>query len=662
MCGLAGCLGWIDGLGLSSRDMLGDMCAAIRHRGPDADGVWLDEASGIALGHLRLSILDLSAAGAQPMVSHGGRYVLAFNGEIYNYQELRADLVRRRGAIDWRGHSDTEVLLELIAAEGVERALRRLDGMFAIALWDRETRTLTLARDAFGEKPLYYGLYRGAVLFASELKALRAVPGFQPDIDPDALADYFKYSYVPGPATIHRGVFKLQPGHMLTLGPERSHLAQLPDPVVWWSPDEAAMRARREGFEGDMAAAVAALRAALSTSVRRRLASDVPLGSLLSGGVDSSVVTALMQQAVDRPVKTFSIGMAETGYDEAAHARAVAARLGTEHQELILSPREVQDVAPQVADIYDEPFSDASQIPTFLLSRMARAHVTVALSGDGGDEILGGYNRYFHGADLWARASRLPTEARRLAGAALGAIPPGVVDRAAAMAGRLAPRELSSGRAGEKIQKLARVLSAADRQAYHDRLLATADDVAIALDLPGRAQTLAARSPRGDLTFVEQAMLTDTANYMPDDVLVKVDRASMAVGLEVRTPFLSREVFDLAWRLPMAFRAHQGVGKRVLRELLYTLAPRDLVDRPKAGFAVPVGRWLRTDLRDWAEAGLSEAALQDAGVFRVPEVRRRWREHLTGRRDHETFLWSVLMYQGWRRSVARGRSDAPGRP
>lgn len=652
MCGIAGYLYPPErAFEISPRDVLTTMTGAIAHRGPDADGYWFDAEAGIGLGHQRLAILDLSPTGAQPMVSADGRWRIAFNGEIYNFPQLRADLETRHGLIDWRGHSDTEVLLESIALDGITPTLDRLDGMFAFALWDRKERLLTLARDAFGEKPLYWGLWQGRLLFASELKALEAVPGFAPTLNTNALGDFFKYSYVPAPATIWSGIAKLPPAHRVSITANDVTSARLPEPVAWWDAVGDALAA--DPFEGSATEAQARGDALLLESTRRRMASDVPLGALLSGGIDSTMTTALMQAVSDRPVRTFSIGMAEAGYDESPAAAAVASHLGTDHTELVLDPAAVQAAIPTIANVHDEPFADSSQIPTFLVARMAREHVTVVLSGDGGDEIFGGYNRYSHGARLWKRAGRLPVSLRRGLGGALGAVPPAAITWAVDMAGPLAPRELAAGRAGEKVQKLSRVLAMRDEAAFHDRLLATSDILCALLSPETEMSTLPKRLDTRaiGLRFAARAMLVDTANYLPDDIMTKVDRATMAVSLEARTPYLERDLFRFAWSLPPALR-EGGTGKQILRDMLYARVPRELVDRPKAGFAAPIGRWLRGGLRDWAEAALSEAALRDSGLLNVEVIQRLWAEHLTGKKDNETALWNVLMFQGWQQGRA----------
>ncbi|MDN3646951.1 asparagine synthase (glutamine-hydrolyzing) [Pontixanthobacter aestiaquae] len=653
MCGLTGIFGAIEQLGGGSYASLTKaMSDAITHRGPDAEGLWADNDAQVALGHRRLSILDLSPAGAQPMHSKDDRLALAFNGEIYNFAELRSQLEARHGAIAWRGHSDTEILLECFARDGIQPTLDLIDGMFGMAVFDKQTRELTLIRDAFGEKPLYYGLWKGCLLFGSELKALEAVPGFAPELDLDALGDFFKYSYVPGVASIWEGVSKLPPAHRVTIGKKDIQSGVLPDPQAWWDMTGDALIARAAEFDGTLDQAVDHAETLMREGTARRTISDVPLGAFLSGGIDSSLTVAMMQANASQPVRTFSIGMAEEGFDESPAAKAVADHLGTDHTELVLTPEQVQAAVPTISGIHDEPFADSSQVPTYLVAQMARREVTVALSGDGGDEIFGGYNRYFQGSRVWNSASRLPGPLRRLAGGALASIPAGMVNSAVRLAGPLAPKELTAGRPAEKLQKLARVMAMPDEDAFHDRLLATSDDPLAILSrdvaftsLPNRLDQRART-----LSFAERAMLVDTATYMADDVLVKVDRAAMAVALETRTPYLDRDLFRFAWSLPTAMRYGSGEGKTILRELLYRHVPQELVDRPKAGFAIPVGRWLRTGLRDWAESELSDSALGQSGLLHIATVRQRWDEHVSGKRDHETMLWNVLMFQSWYRN------------
>lgn len=645
MCGLAGFL-LPTGERADAPARLEAMAARIAHRGPDAQGTWWDADAGVGLAHRRLSILDLSPAGAQPMVSHCGRWVIAYNGEIYNHRELRRR-IDVAGPVAWRGHSDTEVLLESLARQGLDATLEQLDGMFAFAAFDRHERRLHLVRDRFGEKPLYYGRVGEGIAFGSELKALRALPDFRGGVDPTALQGFLRHGYVPSPLSIHPGIFKLPPAHVLSLhGP-----GPLPTPRAYWSAADCARAAAADPFRGDLAAATDSLEALLRDAIGLRMEADVPLGALLSGGIDSSTVVALMQAQRGDRVRTFSIGSTEPGYDEAGHARAIAAHLGTEHTELYVSADDALALVPALPTLYDEPFADSSQLPTFLVSRMARGHVTVALSGDAGDELFGGYNRHFHGPALWNRLAPWPAGLRRAAGTLAAAIPPGGYDRLARLAGPLAPRELAAGRAGEKIHKAAGLLSAADEADFHARLVSLWPEPWRLL--PGASPLPPA--PREDgpgWGFAERSMLHDTCHYLPDDVLAKVDRASMGVSLEVRVPLLDRRVFEFAWRLPMAFKAGGGEGKRVLREVLYRHVPRTLVDRPKQGFAVPVAAWLRGPLREWAEDLLADDRLE--GWFDAPAVRRAWRAHGAGGRNHDARLWAVLMFQAWRRQWGEG--------
>jgi asparagine synthase (glutamine-hydrolysing) len=624
------------------RQVLRGMTDAIAHRGPDADGHWLDDDAGIALGHRRLSILDLSPNGAQPMHSRDGRWVLSYNGEVYNFSDLRAELEQGE-TIAWRGHSDTEVLLEGVMRWGVEATLRRAEGMFALALWDRRERTLHLARDRFGEKPLYYGRVGDALVFGSELKALRAYPGFAAAIDRGALAEFMRLGHVPSPMSIHEGVRKLPAGCWLSVGPQGGEV----QPVPYWSAVEAAMAARERPFGGTMAEAVDRLDALLRASVGRRMVADVPLGAMLSGGIDSSVVVALMQAQRGDRVRTFSIGSREPGYDEATHARAVAAHLGTEHTELYVEAADALAVVPRLHTLYDEPFADSSQVPSFLVSSLARRHVTVALTGDAGDELFGGYNRYIHGAPAWRRLRATPRFVRAAGASVATAVGPATLDRWVARLGRLAPAALGGGRAGDKLHKLATLLPAASEEDFHRALLSYwPDPQRLVRSAP--PSPLPSRLPAG-LSFAERAMLHDTLHYLPDDILAKVDRASMGVSLETRVPMLDTAVYDFAWSLPMELKVAGGIGKRVLRELLYRHVPREMVDRPKQGFAVPVAAWLRGELRDWAEDLLDPVRLRDEGWLQPGPVRACWDEHQSGRRNWDTRLWTVLMFQSWLR-------------
>lgn len=645
MCGFVGFLG-VARCEMGAREfLLRAMLKPLTHRGPDAEGIWLDHEGDVALGHRRLSVVDLSPAGAQPMVSHDGRFVLVYNGEIYNHREIRQAL-DAHATVAWRGHSDTEVLLEAVSRWGLPAALDRFDGMFAFVLWDRHDRMLHLARDRFGEKPLYYGWMDGSLVFASELKGLRVFPGFAPDIDRSALTEYLRLGYVPSPRSIYRGIHKLPAGSFLSL-PRHAMPGSALAPVSYWSAVAVARSARQAPFDGNLAEAADALESLLGDAVSLRMEADVPLGALLSGGIDSSTVVALMQARRGDRVRTFSIGNREPGYDEAGHAQRIARHLGTEHTEFYVEAKDALAVIPRLPTLYDEPFADSSQIPTFLVSQLARRHVTVALSGDAGDELFGGYNRYFHGPALWCRLQRLPRPVRVGLAKVATQWSPAVIDRGIAALGRLAPGEVAGGRAGDKLHKLAGLLPARTEHEFHRTLLSCWSDPGRLVRNAEAVDDLDALSGVSDLPFAERAMLHDTLHYLPDDILTKVDRASMGVSLEARVPFLDVRVFEFAWRLPMAMKVQGGQGKRILRELLYRHVPASLIERPKQGFAVPIGRWLRGELQDWAESLLAPSRLEQEGFLYPEPIRQCWREHLSGQRNWDTRLWSVLMFQSW---------------
>lgn len=616
------------------------MTDSLRHRGPDAGDLWVDPGARMALGHRRLSIIDLTPAGAQPMVSSCGRFVLSYNGEVYNADALRPELAAagRR----FLGHSDTEVIVEGIAQWGLAPTLERLIGMFAMAVWDRRERVLHLVRDRLGIKPMYWAEHEGGLRFGSELKALRADAQWQPALDRDALAAYLRLGYLPGPQSIYRGVYKLPPGTVLTLRSEGA-----PEIQPFWSLDQVVRDGQAARCAAPEEEAADELDALLGDAVRRRMVADVPLGAFLSGGIDSTTVVALMQKASARPVRSFSIGFREAGYDEAPHAAAVARHLGTDHTELYVSPEHAREIIPRLPDIYDEPFADSSQIPTYLVSEMTRRHVTVALSGDGGDELFAGYNRYFQGRRMMGALNRLPPAARGLAAAGIRTLSPATWSRLAeALPERHRPRLF-----GDKLHKLAGVLADADGAGeFYRRLISLWTEpervVRGATEPPGLLGD--PRSAQLIPDVVERMQYLDTRLYLPDDILTKVDRASMAVSLEARVPFLDHRVVAFAWTLPPAMKAQGGVGKRLLRRVLYRYVPEALVERPKMGFGVPIDAWLRGPLRPWAEALLDERRLAADGIFDPAPIRERWREHLDGTRNWQYSLWAVLMFQAWK--------------
>ena len=658
MCGIAGVLGCHSDAGTVTR-----MIRTLSHRGPDDEGIWVDAESAIGLGHRRLSIVDLSQAGHQPMHSPSGRYVVTLNGELYNFETLRADLAAEGREIEWRGHSDTEVLLAGFDAWGIKPTLLGATGMFAFAVWDKRDRTLTLARDRLGEKPLYYGRQGGPkspFLFASEIKALRQHPDFDPDIDREALGLFMRYLDVPAPLSIFRGISKLLPGTMLTL---RTGAAE-PEIEEYWSGAEVAQAGVANPISPQPEAAVDELERILELAIGRQMMADVPLGAFLSGGVDSSTVVAIMQKLAPRPVKTFTVGFREQAYNEAEHAKAVAGHLGTDHTELYVTAEQAMDVIPRLPAMYDEPFADSSQIPTHLISALARKHVTVALSGDGGDELFGGYDRYRLTAAMWNRMIGIPVSVRAAVARALTIVPARAWTSLGDTAGGLLPRRFQMRRLGDKIHKGAGMLVRETLdELYDDMLSVWRDPSAVVIGYPGEEPSMAvgAAARLQGLRGVERMMASDMLGYLANDILVKVDRAAMAVSLETRVPLLDPQVVEFAWRLPLDLKIRGGTTKWLLRQVLYRHVPPALIERPKMGFGVPLDSWIRGPLRDWAETMLDDRRIQSDGFFKPQEIRRAWEGHLRGQ-NNQVKLWTVLMFQSWLESQDRSSATSNAFP
>ncbi len=638
MCGI---VGYFQTSTPAEDSIVSAMAERIAHRGPDGSGAWSDSEAGISLGHRRLAILDLSPAGHQPMISADGRYILVFNGEIYNHQSIRAEIDAASWSSGWRGHSDTETLLAALQLWGCEAVLKKLNGMFAFALWDRERRVLTLARDRAGEKPLFYGTLDKGVVFGSELRALAAHPNWRAEIDPDVLALYLRHGYVPDPHCIYRGIKKLPPAHWVEI--DANGWA---DPVPYWELGAFVTQERRTGSPEEL---LDELEERLFKAVGMRMVADVPLGAFLSGGIDSSVVVALMQAQSSQPVKTFTIGFEIAGFNEAEHAKAIASHLGTDHTELYLTPKDALKVVPDLPVHWDEPFADSSQIPTLLLSKMTREHVSVALSGDGGDELFCGYKRYEQGYALHQRLKSLPGPLRMMLSSALSATPVGTVNRAMSMM----PLRYQNLALGDRLRKLGDILHNSEGPDFYRRLLSIFQSPAALVPGAQEAASLLGRNDDWpDLDdFREMMMYLDTMTYLPGDILTKVDRASMAVSLEARVPFLDHELMEFAWSLPLDLKLRDGKAKWPLQQILGRHVPAQLFDRPKMGFGVPIEHWLSGPLRDWAEDLLSEASLSQSGLLDPLPIRKLWTEHVTGQRRWHHQIWAILMFQAWYRTI-----------
>ncbi len=644
MCGIAGFIK--RGVAGSSQAVLRAMTDALVHRGPDASGYWYEEGCGVGLGHRRLSILDLSESGQQPMQSHSGRYTIVFNGEVYNFERLRKTLVAH-GHV-FRSHSDTEVILAAFDQWGIDASLPKFIGMFAFAVWDAQERQLVLARDRLGKKPLYYGFVGGGFVFGSELRALLEFPGWQPTVNRPALTLYMRHNCVPAPWSIYEGVNKLPAAHIVRVGVRSDGPCQL-SLDSYWSAAQQQASAISAPFRGSLEEATDELDGLLGDAVGLRMVSDVALGAFLSGGIDSSLIVSLMQAQAKAPVRTFTIGFNERGYDEAAQAKAVVRHLGTDHTELYVSPGDALAVIPKLPGIYDEPFSDSSQIPTYLVCQMARRNVTVALSGDGGDEGFCGYNRYVWWRKIWGKTSHLPQWLLQLSARGIQSISAETLDKVMTAIYPLLPQSLRVSAPGDRLHRLAAVLAIHDPQALYRQLVShwsAPQQVVLNAEEPTTILNETVQLDGND-DFLNRMMLLDTLTYLPDDILTKVDRASMAVGLEVRAPLLDHRVIEFAWSLPLEMKLRGRNGKAVLKNLLYRYMPRELVDRPKTGFGVPLDYWLRGPLRDWAESLLAPERLRREGYFAVEPIQKAWREHLSGKRQWHYHIWDVLMFQAW---------------
>jgi asparagine synthase (glutamine-hydrolysing) len=656
MCGIVGFISYGES-NFDRNEILKKMCASLVHRGPDAGGEWLDPKLGVGFAHRRLSILDLSTQGQQPMASISGRYVIVYNGEIYNFESLRAELDlhdkenNQSSENKWRGHSDTEVILEAIERWGLEKAVKKFIGMFAFALWDKKEENLSLVRDRLGIKPLYYGTQGKTFLFTSELKAFKEHPEFQDEIDRNVLSQYLRYGYVPFPHSIYKGIYKLEPGHILTISrrsPESDYFSK-----PYWSLNEVVEQSIANPFVGSEEEAISELDALLRDSVKLRMVSDVPLGAFLSGGIDSSLVVALMQDQSKRPIQTFSIGFSEDKYNEAIYAGQIAKYLGTDHTELYLDWKQTMSVIPKLPTMYDEPFSDPSQIPTYIVSELARRKVTVSLSGDGGDELFGGYDRYAGGELFWGKIRKIPYPLRKMVAGLLGPMSNqyGEYPANSRKFNFLLNGNLSNVK--NKVNVLSKFLKAENFQNFYKEYFSQWREP--------EGMVIGASEPKGfsDLTqvkldkipdVVQQMMFMDTVSYLPEDILTKVDRASMGVSLEARVPLLDHRVVEFAWQLPMKYKVKGDKKKWVLRKLLGNYLPNELFERPKMGFGVPVGQWIKGPLREWAEDLLDEKKLREEGYFRSAPIKSAWKMHLSGERNETYRLWSVLMFQAWLRN------------
>jgi asparagine synthase (glutamine-hydrolysing) len=645
MCGIAG-IYCPNGLNQEeAKVVVKAMSNSLKHRGPDDSGQWVDGGSGVALGHQRLSVVDLSPAGHQPMVSVSGRYVLILNGEIYNHSILRKE-IELAVPMPWCGRSDTETFLACVEQWGIKSALKKSVGMFAIALWDRELRILTLARDRMGEKPLYYGWQGDTFLFGSELKAIKTHPAFQNQINRNVMPLYLRHGYIPSPYSIYKDIHKLLPGTFLQISHQQKDNT-LPNPIPYWALRQIIEEGYGNPFTGSDEEAIRELESKLKHAISLQRIADVPLGAFLSGGIDSSLIVALMQAQSMQPVKTFTIGFSEKSFNEAEHAKEVAKHLGTDHTELYVTPSDAMEVIPRLSTLYDEPFGDSSQIPTFLVAQMTRRDVTVALSGDGGDELFGGYKRYERVQNIWDLHQKIPPRIRRFVASSLSKLSPALIDR------MLSPfiRQSAGKSAANKVQSLTTLLSSESRENfYRTNVSHWSDPVSL---VPGSIEPLTVFTDPSQWLqngqLYDRMMYFDGMSYLPDDILAKVDRAAMGVSLEARIPMLDHRLIEFAWQLPFHTKVRNNQRKWILRQVLYKYVPEALIDRPKKGFGIPVGQWLRGPLRDWAESLLSKECLVKTNIFDVKLIRRCWLDHLSGKCNYQDAIWAILMFQKWHR-------------
>lgn len=642
MCGICGIINSSNPRNIKNH--VYSMNQTLEHRGPDDTGVWMSNCGSVGLGHRRLSVIDCSSAGKQPMLSKCGQYVLVFNGEIYNYEDIRHE-IEHDHVVCWEGHSDSEVLLEGISTWGFVETVKKTNGMFAIALWDLKSKCLLLARDRLGEKPLYYGWSGTQFVFASELKAIAKVCKNQLQLDNEAISMYLRFSYIPAPWSIYKGIYKLEAGACLSIDINGQ---QIEKPKKYWDLFESVIHGKKNIFAGSEEEAVDELELLLGNSIRGRMLSDVPLGAFLSGGIDSTTVVALMQEQSTVPIKTFTIGSSERGYDESPFASEIATYLGTDHTELIVEPPQAQEVIPLLPQMYDEPFADASQIPTYLVSKLARSEVTVALSGDGGDELFGGYNRHFWAPKLWNRMKYFPTPIRSGLSKIGLQISPSGWNNIIACCGPMCPSELKTGLGGERIHKFLAHLGSGSPKDLYQRLVSVNNrPLTYLLSSKNTGLENITRFDTHNLSFQLEMMYLDMATYLPDDILAKVDRASMAVSLETRLPLLDHKLVEFSWSIPANMKIRDGKGKWLLKQLLYRKVPQAMMDRPKLGFGIPIENWLRGPLKEWAEHLLSVESLQKHSVFNPDPIRKTWQLHKSGKRNFHHVLWNVLVLQAW---------------